>query len=53
MAAQFFPGGFGQKPAAAATMGFDIVINGSEQIFRKGGIETFSAGSQAGRVNSK
>ena len=53
MATQFFPGGFGQKPAAAASMGFDIVINGSEQIFRQGGIKAFGAGSQAGRVNSK
>ena len=53
MAAQFFPGSFGQKSATAATMGFDIVINGGKQVCRQGGIETFGAGSQAGRVNIK
>ena len=34
-------------------MGFDIVINGGEQVFRQGGMEAFGAGGQAGRVNSK
>ena len=50
---QFRPSCIGKKTAAAAAVFGDVVINRCQQVFRQGGIETFGAGSQAGRVNSK